>query len=487
MSFLSPDIQIVCRVQGESAPIVLPDGMVDKISSSRNLDYTSIGVTLKPGTSSKKVADANYLFQPGTVVELYVREQRDNSNTPFRLLNVGHVSSRGRKSTFRGAENSFNPTIIGLQQRLAAIEYFIELVNPDDQGASSYTQSLTAWSDTLSEGLMAMDQLALALWDNIIVKLLSPPGATSYGGRDLLAPAVRRNPDSVAQDAAQTVSANGNGSDRGTILNFMAGEPGYTEGFVHAFQFASQFRTGQSPNLWQMLTSILQPPLYELILDPVAAYDDIGGAVVTMVLRRTPFLRLFNDDGTRKQFEPGEIQTILNPDHVDTVDDLRDIYAGVHVGLSQYGPEAAAWLPAKWNQSLVNRYGRRPLQVSLHGVSAPPGREEDLETERRDLGKAVADVRDMLFNIFCGGPDGDLPLRHTERRIVAPFRRLQIGEPTLFLDADGQEKVGYCYSVEDEFAVRPATARTTASMKWVDADGPIVPNGLALNSGSMSA
>ncbi|MEQ9364414.1 MAG: hypothetical protein RIF32_09235, partial [Leptospirales bacterium] len=342
------------------------------------------------------------------------------------------------------------------------------------------TKSLTAFKEVVQE-MQTAPRLASAVWDRLIFELLNQPVVAgkpvTFGGKPFI----------------------GKVGAKGSLMDFRIFKgPGYSEGFFHIMHIANSFRFGESVNFYQLLASLVTPPLYELFFDPLEGEADLAGGekyTVTadqglLIYRKTPFDLLFDSGGfyrtDRSVPEIKDVSAIT----IETVPE--DLYTGVHVGPGILDTTAATMQsPPTHNELLRAIYGYNVMQIKLSGVGFP----REAGTEKvLPLNESLGKIQSMIFRNFCGGADGQsAPLRNTLGRAAAAFDFYRVGAVYSLPDVqrrrppdanrefwrawkgkslpDRLEDFGrFCYvaAVTDTFSLSGQTATSSVQSKWID-------------------
>ena len=324
-------------------------------------------------------------------------------------------------------------------------------------------------------------RLARAVWDSLIFKLLGKNIASgrsvAFGGRPLI----------------------GKSGSKGSLLDFRVFKgPGYAEGFFHILHIVSSMRFGESVSFYQLLASLVTPPLYELFFDPLEGEGEIaeGDAYKVkadqslLIYRKTPFETLF--DGAGFYRTDRKVPEIKAASSVSFETVPEDLYTGVHVAPGILQTTAAALQsPPTFNDLLRVINGHNVMEIRLSGVGFPL---ESGSEDRPALNAALEKIQSMIFRNFCGGVDGQsAPLRNTIGRVMAAFDFYRVGSVYGLPDLTGKRGpdanrefwndwkgkrqpdrledfggFGYVTGVTDTFSVGTRRATSTIQLKWID-------------------
>jgi hypothetical protein len=268
---------------------------------------------------------------------------------------------------------------------------------------------------------------------------------------------------------------------------------GYTENFTHVFAQMTQMQFGKSMKFWDMIEEFVVEPFYETFCDPlegkslldngVYRYNVIGG-IAKMIIRKTPFDELFDDDGLWK-FLKGKYYEIKSSDiyRLTISRDTGNAYSGINVGLVGSETVTNNTVKPKWNHVLRAIYGPKMLNLKLPGITFS-GKNSTIKSKLEPL-------QERMEKIFVNHQS----LKHLTGTFSMPFRLLRVGNPFLDPNArldeimvkDGKGQVtekflklernpkykdvpfhGYISAVEDRFSVDPLDMSTTVQFQWTE-------------------
>lgn len=455
MAFISPRVRLMAYRPFDKEPVEVPLDPITKISSSRGFGPGSISLTFTRGVTSGEIRKVMDLLTDQTVVQLQVKRKPGDE---WRQLNLCHVSSVSTTIHAKG-EESWSPELVTLDGKLQNQVYFISLPNgakkltPEEAAGlpeGSFPRALMQFGESFKGGVKSLKRLIENFWDEIIVTLMNPE---QYGTRTVVFGGKRLAGPVGSIDALSTLK--------------VFSTPSYTEQFISFFSFLNQISIGNSPNFYQIISSLATAPLYEWFFDPLqgsGVLDEktkytVKNSQGLFIFRKTPFFDMFNQSG--KWIEPEEAITDihqLNYSHRDS-----DIYTGVHVGLTAFdlGANAIVFKP-KWSGLLGATHGHRPLQIKMDGIK--PG---DMGPDQ--ITDALSKIQDRLFTIFC---DNEVPRRNASVSASCTFDFYRVGQPYKIDTPKSAEKdygsYGYATQVKDTFSIQEAEASSNVSLKWID-------------------
>tara|TARA_B100001939_G_scaffold48582_2_gene38000 strand:- start:13 stop:1470 length:1458 start_codon:yes stop_codon:yes gene_type:complete len=457
----------------DKEPVEVPLDPITKISSNRGFGPGSISLTFTRGVAPGEIRKVMDLLTDQTVVQLQVKRKPGDE---WRQLNLCHVSSASTTIHAKG-EESWSPELVTLDGKLQNQVYFISLPNgakkltPEEAAGlpeGSFPRALMQFGESFKGGVKSLKRLIENFWNEIIVTLMNPEQygtrTVVFGGKRLVG-AVPLYSNVLDLDAPAPYSASGSQDALSTLKVFST--PSYTEQFISFFSFLNQISIGNSPNFYQIISSLATAPLYEWFFDPLqgnGVLDEETNYTVKnsqglFIFRKTPFFDMFDQSG--KWIEPPETITDihqLNYSHKDS-----DIYTGVHVGLTAFdlGANAVVFKP-KWSGLLGATHGHRPLQIKMDGIK--PG---DMEPDQ--ITDALSKIQDRLFAIFC---DNKVPRRNASVSASCTFDFFRVGQPYKIETPKSVKKdygsYGYVTQVKDTFSIQEAEASSSVSLKWID-------------------
>jgi hypothetical protein len=485
-AFIAPELRLRAFRPFDQTAIEVPLNLISEISSTRSLSGGGINLRMhgqrKLSVQNETIKRLRELLPEQTVVALSVRRRPGDK---WRQLNMGYVRNVRQEFNANG-QITWTPSIVSLDQRFADQSLFIDLQDATHapgvkkKQGSAITQAILAFPDLVRE-MRTAPLLARTIWDKLIYELLNK---TSVEGR----PATR--------GGKPLIGPVGSGE---SLLDFKVFEgQGYSEGFLHVLHIANSFRFGENVNFYQLLLSLVTPPLYELFFDPLEGTGQLGDgkqyAVKAdqslLVYRKTPFDLIFDEAGFyRADQSIPEIQDVSSI-MVETV--APDLYTGVHIGPGVLDTAAATLqFPPTHNDLLGALHGFNVLRIKLSGIGFP--READSQ-EQLPLNENLKRIQEMLFRNFCGGLDGHTaPLRNTVGRASAGFDFYRVGAvyalPSVLQKGtlevirefwhawkgkslpDRLEDFGrfaYVSAVTDTFSLAGKKASSSLDLKWID-------------------
>ncbi len=455
MAFISPQVRLMAYRPFDKEPVEVPLDPITKVSSNRGFGPGSISLTFTRGVAPGEIRKVMELLTDQTVVQLQVKPKPGDE---WRQLNLCHVSSASTTIHAKG-EESWSPELVTLDGKLQNQVYFISLPNgakkltPEEAAGlpeGSFLRALMQFGESFKGGVKSLKRLIENFWDEIIVTLLNPE---QYGTRTVVFGGKRLAGPVGSSDALSTLK--------------VFSTPSYTEQFISFFSFLNQISIGNSPNFYQIISSLATAPLYEWFFDPLqgsGVLDEktkytVKNSQGLFIFRKTPFFDMFDQSGKWIQPE-GNVTDIhqLNYSHKDS-----DIYTGVHVGLTAFdlGANAIVFKP-KWSGLLGATHGHRPLQIKMDGIK--PG---DMGPDQ--ITDALSKIQDRLFTIFC---DSKVPRRNASVSASCTFDFYRVGQPYKIETPKSADKdygsYGYVTQVKDTFSIQEAEASSNVSLKWID-------------------
>lgn len=488
-AFLAPELRLRAFRPFDQSAIDVPLDLISEIQSTRGLSGGGINLRMhgqrKLGLENNKLQRLRDLLPERTVVSLAVRRRPGDE---WRQLNMGYVRNVRQELSANG-QIAWTPSIASLDQRLADQTLFIDLQDATHtpgvkkKKGSAVTEAILAFPDIVRE-MRTAPLLAQTIWNKLIYGLLNKSAVdgkpVNRGGKPYLAEVGSEN----------------------ALLDFKVFDgPGYSEGFLHVLHIADSFRFGENVSFYQLLQSLVTPPLYELFFDPLEGEGELGnGKHYTvkpdqglLVYRKTPLDLIFDESGFyRADRSVPEIQD-LSAIMVETV--AQDLYTSVHVGPGVLDTAAATLqFPPTHNDLLRALDGFNVMRIKLSGIGFP--RDADAQA-KIPLNENLKEIQELLFRSFCGGKDGQTaPLRNTVGRASAGFDFYRVGAvyglPAVGeTGASGASKAirefwyrfrgktppdqlrdfgdfAYVAGVTDTFSLSGRKATSTLELKWID-------------------
>jgi len=493
MAIITPEIRIVVYRPRTSAPIVVnkgPNG-IKSLSSTRAI--SGEGSATIEFNDPKKIAytatqngmegyeGLRSIFTLNTIISIQVkRKPKDN----WRQINLVYVDSISFNLMASGGFG-MTVTLPTLEKKFRDAELFIDYQpnnrrqnNGSPQQSSQNTARRPTQRQTIEQSLVAIGNILRefktvpttinAIWDGLIVdlmqvKLISDPdqgvsGRYEFGGRYFIGKTTETDNDAIL---------------RPEIMTF-----GITTALIQVFQITSQVNLGESLNFWQMLSSMLTEPFYELFLDPLETVRNDRGFIESnksyrvyqgnakFVFRLTPFVQMFGSFGEWNKNTPVGFHEIELEDIKSFSLNIEnnEIYSGVHVGLTILDMANQLIVPVKWNNVIRALTGTpRVLQVKLSGIGFEP---EATEAQRTQYADSLRNLRDRLYSIFFNVSNmkvgkGSISTSMDFYRVGKPFK---LKKP-LVKDEVAMPSIGYIVNVTDQFGA-DGTASSTIQYKW---------------------
>ena len=485
-AYLAPEIKLRAFRPLDTAAIDVPLDLISEITSTRSLAGGGISLRLhgqrKLGLRNENIKRLRELLPDQTVVSLSVRRRPGES---FRQINMGLVRTLKQEIAASGQIN-WTPSIVSLDQKLADQKLYIDVQDSTQtpgekkRTGNAVTEAVIGLREVVRE-MKTAPRLATAVWDSLIFKLLNKNEVAgrpvAFGGRPLI----------------------GTAGSEGSLLDFRVfNGPGYAEGFLHILHIVNSIRFGESVNFYQLLASLVTPPLYELFFDPLEGEGEISEGEAykvkvdqsLLIYRKTPFETLFDDAGFYRTDRKAPEIKAASSISVETVPE--DLYTGVHVAPGILETTAAALQsPATFNDLLRVIHGYNVMEIRLSGVGFPL---ESGSESRPALNAALERIQSMIFRNFCGGVDGQsAPLRNTVGRVAATFDFYRVGSVYALPDVLGRRGpdanrefwndwkgkrlpdrledfggFGYVTGVTDTFSIGSRRATSAIQLKWID-------------------
>ncbi len=459
---ISPKLKILVYRPFESAPAELPVNLLSRVESTRGMNGGTIGLTFSPGMESGKgLRSMSELLPDQSVVQLLVQRK---PNEKFRQLNIGYVEDASSTISATG-QARFNPTIKSLDQKLKTQTLFIDAPEEGMKGqpdsnlpGSAFERNWIQFGEAFRE-TSSLKRLLTGVWDSLICEMMNPESVGGYrvvfGGRRL----VKKS------------------SEADGFTGLIPPETAYSDGFIHVFSFMQQNRFGSTPNMYQILTGLVSPPLYELFSDPLEGEGLLEGdstyRVVQnespLIFRKTPFDVFWTAAGEYKTSMSVPVDAVKR---VTNRTIGADLFSIVHVGSAMFERDGGNTLIHRpmYQPYLIARYGYRVMKVIVEGLAPTQSRTEAKQGEAvQKASQGFQDIQKRLFTLFLGGEDGTVPLRNTQSSVECTFDFYRVGDILRFEQPDPDYgDVGYAHTVTDVFDLRSNSATSTVSMKWVD-------------------
>ena len=483
MNYINPEfkIYVIPFNSPEGTQMEFPQDLIASVTSTRSITGEgSIRITLnnfaKTKVNSKRIKE---IFHDQCMIALYVRR---NSKEQFRKLNLCYCNGISVSMDAAGRID-WSLEFPSLERKLQSMEIFFDVQTEIQEQIAAgrpkegavFGSGFTTVAQTVGSAV-TFRNLLIGVWNNIIVKLagvegFGQPGNWTYSGREIV-----RN-------------YNQNKPDEQSIISCYFSK-GYMDNLASKIGLFSQVSFGSGPKFWDSFTSLATSPLYEcfidclesaegesdLLLDDPETYQVNEKSLASLVFRKTPFNEYFTIDGqwTDDETVYNDIEHYRN---ISFTENTNDIYAGVHVGITEIGRSAGDGLimPVKWSSALKKRYGYRVMKVALDGMTETPEEEGDLSSAATQQ-EAVKKIQTLLFNIFCPEIEGEY-LKNISVNMERQFDFHRPGQAFNWGEHELSEfygNYGYLFSVTDTFDPR-GSARSSLQFKWTENKESLIP------------
>jgi hypothetical protein len=483
MNHINPEFKIYAIPfnSPEGTQIEFPQELIASVTSVRSITGDgAIKINLnnfaKTTVNKKKIKE---IFHDQSMIALCVRR---HSKEEFRKLNLCYCNgiSVSMDSMGRLDWSLEFPT---LERKLQSMEMFFDVQTEKQEqiaagrpkNSATFGSGFSSVKSTVGDTI-TFKNLLIGMWNNIIVKLAGVdgfgiPGNWTYNGREFI-----RN-------------YNQNKPDDNAVISCYFGN-GYMDNLVSKIGIFSQTGFGSGPKFWDSFTSLATSPLFECFIDTLELGRDEAEplledpytylvnerSLAALVFRKTPFTEYFTIDGqwTDDDTVYNDIEHYRN---ISFTENTNDIYAGVHVGITEIARSTGNGLimPVKWSSALKKRYGYRVMKIALDGMTETPEEEGDLSSAATQR-EAVKKIQTLLFNIFCPEIEGEY-LKNISVNMERQFDFHRVGQAYNWQEHELSEyygEKGYLFSVTDTFDPR-GSARSSLQFKWTENREALIP------------